>query len=510
MSARFNCRPQFLLIAVLAPALIVSGCSRPKARGPETPQVAAGTAVSVVPAQVRDITKTLSVTGSLVPLNDVVVAPRAGGTLMAVHVREGDSVQAGQVVAVMDLTDYRAQLDSARAALEAAQTREKQARLVAEQARNQLGQAELNLEVTETSTAAGLAVARASLASAEQALAVIRQGARPQEREQAEQQVRAAKANLDKLASDLKRMRELHRDQAISTSQLEQVQAAYDAAEAQYKSALESLSLIREGARKEDIRRAELAVEQAQEGLRKAEADRRLVDVRKRDVATARAAVQSAEEGVAAAAQATRQAKAAVQMAQHALDTAIIRSPLTGYVAARLAEPGQQLGGGTPVLRIVAPGSVYFQASVSESEYADVAVGQQVEVTVDALPGETFAGKVTKIFPMASPAARSFPVRIDFRRDDRLRPQMFARGKIIVGTHKNAVVVPKDAVLFGETDGDARVFVVSADNKAQERAVRLGFVNADVVEIVAGVRQGEKVVTAGQNTLRDGDRVVVR
>lgn len=500
------------LLALVSASGLLAACGRQNQKPAKAQEIGGngGVPVTVATAVQRDIAREITVTGSLVPLNDVLVGPRAGGKISAVHVREGDAVSAGQIVAVMELTDYQAQLETARANLNAALTRQAQAQALAEQARNQLAQAELNLDVTDKSTAAALSIARSTLAQAQETLSVVRQGARPQEREQAEQQVRAARANVEKLRSDLKRMQELYKDQAISTSQLEQVQAAYDAAEANYRAAQEALSLIKEGARKEDIRKAELAVEQAQEALRKAEADRRLVELRKNDVANARAAVRSADEGVRAATEGTRQARAALTMAQNALSNAYVRSPVSGYVAARMAEPGQTIGGGTPIVRIVAPGSVYFQASVSESAYADLAVGQPVRVTVDALPGKVYRGRITRIFPVASAAARSFTVRIDFQGDGDLRPQMFARGEISVGVHRNATLVPKDAVLFGENNGDSRVFVVEAGDKASERRVRVGFANPEHVEIVEGVKPGERVVVAGQNNLRDGARVTVR
>lgn len=486
------------------------GCGRPKAAAPQNGNGAAGVAVSVAKAERRTIIKQLDVTGSLVAQNDVMVGARTGGKLASVHVREGDQVAAGQIVAAMDAVDFQAQIESAQANVAAALTRQAQAEALAEQARNQQSQAETNLDLTDKSTAAGLAVARAALASAEQSLAVVRSGARPQEREQAAQQVQAAKANLDKLRSDLKRMEELQRDGAISPSQLDQVRAAHDAAEAAYRVAQEGLSLIKEGARREDVRRAELAVEQAQEGLKKAQADRALVDVRRTDVANARVAAESARKGVEAAAQATRQARAALTLAKNALNNAYVRSPVAGFVAARLAEPGQQVGGGSPILRIVAPGSVYFQAALPESQYAEVRTGQTVEVTVDAVPGARYAGRVSKVLPVASSAARSFTLRVDFQGNGRLRPQMFARGKIIVGTHVGATVIPKSAVIFGGASGDDSVFVVGTDNKAAKRTVKIGYSDPASVEVLSGLQVGAEVIVAGQNALQDGDPITIR
>ncbi len=504
-------RSNVLLLAGGVLSLVVAGCgSRKPAEAKAANAGSNGAAVVVEPAGLGDIVKTVEVTGALVALQDVTVGARLAGKVGSVIVREGDTVSAGQVVAIMDTRDYKAQVDAAQAALESAVTRKAQAQAQVEQAANLVKQAETNLDLAERSTSAGLEAARAALTSAEQALAVLRQGARAQEREQAEQQVRAARAALTRAASDLKRMEELAKDQAISPNQLDQVRAAHESAEAAYRSAQETLSLVKEGARKEDIRRGELAVDQARAGLKKAEADRDTLKVRKADVANARAGLRSAQAGVEAADQAVRQARASVVLATNNLAGAQVRSPISGYVAARLAEPGQQIGAGAPILRIVAPGSVYLQASLSESQYADVRLGQPVTVTVDALPDLTLSGRVTRLLPVASAAARSFTVRIDLARGDpRLRPQMFARGKIVVGERRSVTLVNKDAVLFGDDDAQGVVFVVES-SKAVERKVRIGYINTSKVEILAGVRPGDRVIVSGQNALQDGDPVTVQ
>lgn len=503
-------RSMFLLLAAVL-VLAATGCGRRNGRNGngQNGDTNGGVPVSVSPAIRQDIAKSVEVTGSLVALNDVVVGPRAAGKIVSVNVREGDIVTQGQIVAAMDPVDFDAQVQSAKANLESALTREAQANATATQAANSLRQAETNLQITDRSTGAALQSARAAMQSAQEALAVIKQGARTQEREQARQQVRATKANLDKAAADLKRMRELYAQQAISQSQLDQTQAVYDSADASYRSALETVSLLEEGARKEDIRRAELAVEQAREGQRQAEANRDLVQLRQQDVQNAREALRSARAGVEAARAATKAARATLVMAENARVNAYVRSPISGYVAARTAEPGQQVAAGGPILRLVEPGSVYFQAILSEKQYAEVAPGQSVDVSVDALPGEKFAGRVARILPVASAAARSFTVRVDFPIDRRLRPQMFARGRILVGVHRGATLVNKDAVLFDLSGTAGTLFVVSGD-KAHARKVRTGYMDPHYAEILSGVRVGEKVVVEGQNTLRDGDPVTVK
>jgi HlyD family secretion protein len=509
----------FCLLSIVLTAFL-SGCGRPaEANGGQGASSdngskqaeASAIAVKVTPAILGDIDKTVEVTGSLVALEDVVVGNKLAGKLAAVYVHEGDKVQAGQVVAQMDDVDLKAQVMQQQANLQSALTKEQQAMAQLKQARNALRIAQTTLEWIEKTTASAVQSAQKALQSAEEQLAIIKQGARTQERKQAEEQVRAAKANYDKARADLKRYQALYREQAISQSQLDQAQAACDAAEASYNSAREALSLIQEGARPEELRQAQLAVDAARVALQKAQADRDQVRLRQEDVLNARTGIEVAEANLRTQQAGVQQARAALRIAQDNLTKASIRSPIDGYVAKRLAEPGQQLGGGGSVMRIVSPNSIYFQAILSESEFAEVRLGQSVSITVDALPTKTpFWGKVTRILPVASSAARSFTVRVDFeRKDPRFRPEMFARGRILIDTHQNTTLVPKDAVLFDPLNNQARLFV-APNGRAEERRVQVGYMNPQYVEILSGVKPGEKVIVAGQNALQNGDWITVK
>src|SRR5262249_12790913 len=150
--------------------------------------------------------------------------------------------------------------------------------------------------------------------------------------------------------------------------------------------------------------------------------------------------------------------------------------------------------------------SIYFDAQLSETQYAEVRIGMPVNVSVDALPGRTFRGTVTKIYPVASSTARSFTVRISlFNERNALRPQMFARGKIVLATHPRAILVPRDAVL--DLNGTSGRAFVAAQNIAQERPVKIGFSDLQRIEITSGVNAGEQVITVGQAQLQNGDKI---
>lgn len=502
---------RWIAMAVLAGSMV--GCAKPKtmdASAAAKAKALAGIPVVVKPAVQGDITQTLEVTGALAAQNDVVVGARLAGRVATVLVREGDSVAAGQVVATMELVDFRSQVLSAEAGLQSALSREQQARLALQQATTTARQAETTLAMTRRTTATGLQVAQATLEAAQARLAVVKQGARPQERRQVEEQVRAAKANCDRAQADLARYKDLLKDQAISQSLYDQAKSVAEAAEAGYAGARESLDLIREGARVEDIRQAELAVAQAREGVARAQADSDAVILRENDVENAHAAAKAAQQGLSSAQSSVVQARAALAISRTSQSDASIKSPIAGYVAARLAEPGQQVGSGAGVLRVVQPGSVYLKAMVSESQYSGVTPGQSAEVTVDALPGRTFRGTVRHVLPVASSAARNFTVRIDFAADPALRPEMFARATILQNTKRGVTLVPKDSVVYDSATGAARLFVADGGGKAEERKVTLGYVNTTQVMIADGVKPGEKVIVAGQDALQDGDRVQVR
>lgn len=454
----------------------------------------AATQVSVVPVTVAPISDTIEVTGALASLNDVTVGVKLAGKVTGVFVREGDPVRAGQIVAQEDPADYRAQLDQQLANLRTAQTKMDQAYVAHKNAQT-------NLILTKGQTIGAVRQARAALDAAKEQESVVKAGARPQELQQAQDQLDAAKADRDKARNDLKRYRDLYRQQAVSAQQLDQAQSTADSADARFSQAEHNLSLIKEGSRVQDIRRAEAATEQARQALAMAESNRDQIDMRRADIETARVGIQSAKAGVA-------QARAAVNLAQQALNDTAIRTPVSGVVAERKIEPGMQLAAAKDVLRIVDLDTIYFDAQLSEIQYSEVHVGMNVGVAVDALPGKQFQGAISKIYPVASSTARSFTVRISLKNEAHvLRPAMFARGKIVLSTHPGALLVPREAVL--DNDGKSgRLFVVK-NSLAEERKVKVGFSNLKDIEIVSGLSAEDRVVTVGQAQIQNGDKLQV-
>ena len=352
--------PRRILLGILAltvGAVGISGCNR----GATAPQQAVvpvnpGTQVSTTAAKTASISDTADVTGALISEQDVNVGVKMAGKVVAVYAREGDVIRAGQVVVQQDTTDLQNQVDQQRANLLSARTRLEQSQLVYKNAVT-------TLKWTEDQTQSAVHLAEAGLEAAKEQASIVKQGARPQERQQAEENLSAAKADRDKARADLKRYQDLYREQAISAQQLDQAQAIVDSADARYNGAAQALSLVKEGSRPEDIRRSQAAVEQAHQQVVSSQSNRDQVNLRRSDMVNARVGILSAEAGL-------RQAQAGLRLAEQAVKDATVRSPIDGIVAERKIEPGMQAGAGRDVMRIVSLNSIYFDAQLSESQYA--------------------------------------------------------------------------------------------------------------------------------------------
>lgn len=230
-----------ITVAVIAVGLIVwrLAGTRPREET-STKQTNEAKPVRVVVAERGNVEQFLEITGTLEAERKTNVASKLSGKVERVLVDEGDPVAAGQVLAVLDQRDSRAQVAQAEAAVEAAQ--------------------------------ANVGAARARLAA-------LRAGARPQELRQAEEAVQQAKASLDNAAANCNRTKDLFSQGAISQQQMDAAQLQLDVARAQYESAVQRLDLTKEGPRREDIRGAEEQVRQAEAAVGQARASLQLARV---------------------------------------------------------------------------------------------------------------------------------------------------------------------------------------------------------------------------------------
>jgi membrane fusion protein (multidrug efflux system) len=191
------------------------------------------------------------------------------------------------------------------------------------------------------------------------------------------------------------------------------------------------------------------------------------------------------------------------------LEHTAIRSPMAASVAARVVDAGNYVRVGTVLFRLVQDDPLKFRGEVPEREVPALRAGQPVRVSVDAFPGETFTGEVTRIGSAADPAARSLAFEaVVPNGDHRVRPGFFGHGEVVVAREERAVAVPRSALT--SFAGVTKLFQIE-DGVARERPVTLGVDLGDGwVEIVQGIAQGKQVATSGLSKLADGTQVVVR
>jgi len=424
------------------------------------------------------VVERLAVTGNVQADKQAALTAQVPGRVVSVAVQEGDRVSPGQGLVQLETADYRATVEQARAGVYAARTRLAQARTAA------------IMQSTESSTS--VKQAEAALTAARNRLEIVRQGARTQERMMAENTVTQAKANHDNALSNLRRVKTLFTAGAVSEQQVETAETAYQVAKAQYDSAQQQANLVSEGARPEEVRAAEAAVEQAEQAYRMAKAAVSQNEVRRQDVLAAQAGLE--------------QAQALLVQARKRLADTTLTSPLDGYLVRRDVEPGELVGpGGSALLYVAQLSSVYLEALVSEIEVARVQVGQPVRVTIDALGGEVLLGRVARVVPAAQNSSRNFRVKVALRNPGaRLRPGMFARGEIQVQERYGVTLVPKDALL---SEAGANRVVLVSQGKAVFRSVQIGYRDDREVEIKQGLLPGDEVIISGQVRLNEGDPV---
>jgi membrane fusion protein (multidrug efflux system) len=175
-------------------------------------------------------------------------------------------------------------------------------------------------------------------------------------------------------------------------------------------------------------------------------------------------------------------------------------------ISARNIKLGNLVQINTPIFTIVDTSRLEATLNAPEREIETLKAGQTLQLSVDALPGKTFEGRIDRVSPVVDSGSGTFRVICAFDGGGLLQPGMFGRIRIDYDKRADALVVPRIALL--DDDGDPAVFAVR-NGKATRVAVKVGYMDGEWVEIRQGLKAGEGVVTAGKIALRDGTPVEI-
>ncbi len=210
--------------------------------------------------------------------------------------------------------------------------------------------------------------------------------------------------------------------------------------------------------------------------------------------------IQAASNGLTAA-------EVAVKMARMDLEKTKIRAPFAGIITGIKVSPEEHIEIGRELFTLVDINEIKVIAKVLESEVGKIRVGREVDLSFSAYPEKTFKGKVAAVSPVINPEDKTCAVHIVVANpQEEIKPGMHAEVEIAADVYEDRLLVPQEAVLV--RGGRKLVFVVE-EGLAKWRYIEAGLENEKYVEVLDGVKAGEKVIVEGHFTLAHDARVSV-
>jgi len=506
-------RRQFAVLIVAG--LIAIGIGYQVYQSTSSPAQVATQATSVAVRR-GTITATISAAGSVVSTKQAKLTFGVSGTIKDILVNVGDTVKAGQPMAKLDTTNLEVALAQAQSNLRIAQLQLQQLkagatpeeRAAAQSAYdsalakyNQIASGPTQADIRAAEQA--VASAQANLLQAQSNLATLQAKPNPDDVKQAEIALEQAK---DSLYST-----QINRDATCGRGpgyQCDAANAQVMASEMSVQQAQLKLDIARKPATPDEIASAQKTVESAQAALDAAQA--KLAQLKAgpspTDLTSAKSALDSAKatlnskingpspEDIALGEEKIKQAEASLQQAQLNLNNATITAPFDGVVASVGANVGEQIGSGTTMFTLIDPHAVRVDVTVAETDITRVAIGKPATITFDALPNQSFDGKVIAISPTATvqQGVVNYLVSISFDPGNTNLPAgLTATATIITDQKDNVLMVPNRAIRLS---GRNRVVDVLVNGQEQTRQVQIGMSNDQFTEITSGLNEGDQVL----------------
>jgi len=405
---------------------------------------------NTVEATRGELTETVSVTGSLKANEDVGLNFESPGRIKESRISVGKKVVDGDVLAILDQTNLQFDLDQARANLD-------KARADAGATSDMIHTDEVAVENAEKTLKDTKSLNDAKVESADQT-------------------ENDAKDKLDDAQEYFDQVKD---ESGASSSTTKSAKLTLDSAQASYNSAKKDQNVVDQ--------QADLAETEAENNLSSAKAN----------LAAAKSKYISASNNAT-----VKSFEAAYETALNNLDKAVLRAPITGVIKKVNFKAGEVIGSPSVTssdnffAQMISFDNI-FEAQVSESDIAKVAVGQSVRFTFDSLPDESFDGEVISIEPSATVIQDvvDFVVKMTLSQNDsRLRDGMSADVDISINKKENVISIPQRAV---QDSNGKKIVQVLESGKPADREVKLGLEgDGGLVEIVSGLNEGDLVITS--------------
>lgn len=341
--------------------------------------------------------------------DDSAIAPKTTGRILEIHFREGDSVKAGDIIAILSDEQIRAREQQALAAVSVAEAKSKAARDQIAVLEQQLQQNQLQTAQSKVDAGGRVRQAEAELAAAEAAVA----------QQEASLQIASFDRDAYTRLAQTGAASERQAKQAIATA--EQQAAAVAAAKRRVESARGALTMAKANLDNPGIRQAQ-------------------VDIVRKQIAQQRAEIASADAT-------TEQARGQLREAQANRQDLIVQAPFSGVVATRAAEPGEVVAAGTTLVTLLDLNKVYLRGFVPEGQIGKVKLGQAARAYLDSNPNRPIDAYVSRIDPQAT-----FTPENTYFRDERVKQVVGVKLQLKGGIGFAKPGMPADGEILTEGD----------------------------------------------------------
>ncbi len=201
-------------------------------------------------------------------------------------------------------------------------------------------------------------------------------------------------------------------------------------------------------------------------------------------------------------------AKAQADLLKARLERAYLKSPINGILNDRFFDEGEFAPPAVPIAHLVNNSMLKIVAEVPEVHASNIASGTTARLTIDAFPGDTLYGKVTYVASTINPNNRTLPVEIIISNPvNKLKPEMIARVKLIRASRRAALLISESVIQ--QVDRNKYIIYVENQGKAEERVIKLGARQGNLVEILEGLKAGDRLIIAGFQKLVHGQPVTI-
>ncbi|MEC0247363.1 HlyD family efflux transporter periplasmic adaptor subunit [Paenibacillus chitinolyticus] len=338
--------------------------------------------------------------------NQVAASFKAGGRVTEILVKEGDTVKKGQVLARIQSQEIEAKVAQAKAAVSLSQGKIAEAKgaEATAQAKKQQGQEAVTL--TAETAEKQVKQAEAVVKAAQTKVDALKNGARPEEKKQAEIQLNATKEVFQTAEESYNRVKKMKEEGLVAQTDVDKAKVSYEEAKAKYEVAQQQYALAQQGPRVEEIQAAEAQLEQAKAAVELAKANMDQVKIRQGDVNAAQASIQQAQGAVKSAQSGQQQAQAAQSEAETYLSYTELLAPSDGIIISQSAQLGEMVGSGFPVFTMETSAETkWARFYLKETDAAGLKAGDTVTVKVTA-NGAAVTGKVSTVAPAADFAVK--------------------------------------------------------------------------------------------------------